>query len=124
PEINHGLLPVTKGMRRAVEKLGVRAAQDLLYWGDLVGAERALAIGAVNEIVATGAVASSAQDACRALRQKDGKLFRAIKRSLNLTAQMSDQALEEMTVADLDAYVSAESSAAARARFLSKNNKG
>jgi hypothetical protein len=37
---------------------------------------------------------------------------------------MSDQALEKMTVADLDAYVTAESSTNARARFLSKNSKG
>lgn len=124
PEINHGLLPVTKGMRRAVEKLGVRAAQQLLYWGDLVGAERALTIGAVNEIVATEEVASRAREVCGALRQKDRKLFHAIKRSLNRTAQMSDHALEEMTVADLDAYVTAESSTTARAKFLSKNSKG
>jgi hypothetical protein len=58
------------------------------------------------------------------LRQKDPKLFDAIKRSLNLTAQMDDRALEDMTVADLGAYVTAESSADARARFLSKSNKG
>jgi hypothetical protein len=37
---------------------------------------------------------------------------------------MSDQALEEMTVADLDAYVTDESSINVRARFLSKNRKG
>jgi enoyl-CoA hydratase/carnithine racemase len=111
-------------MRRAVEKLGVRAAQELLYWGELVGAERAVAIGAVNEIVATEKVASRARDVCGALRQKDRKLFHAIKRSLNLTKQMSDQALEEMTVADLDAYVRDESSINVRARFLSRNGKG
>lgn len=123
PEINHGLLPVAKGMRRAVEKLGVRAAQELLYWGDLIGATRAMTIGAVNEIVPTEDVALRATEICRALRQKDRKLFHAIKRSLNLTVQMGDQALEDMTVADLDAYVTAESSADARARFLSKNSK-
>ncbi|SNT53437.1 Enoyl-CoA hydratase/carnithine racemase [Tardiphaga sp. OK246] len=124
PEINHGLLPVTKGMRRAAEKLGVRAAQELLYWGDLVDATRAKAIGAVNEVVRTEEVEPRATKVCRTLRQKDRKLFDAIKRSLNLTAQMDDRALEDMTVADLGAYVTAESSADARARFLSKSNKG
>jgi hypothetical protein len=58
------------------------------------------------------------------LRQKDRKLFDVIKRSLNRTALLDDRALEDMTVADLEAYVTAESSAEARARFLSKNSKG
>lgn len=124
PEINHGLLPVTKGMRRAAEKLGVRAAQELLYWGDLIDATRAKAIGAINEVVRTAEVAPRATEVCRALRQKDRKLFDVIKRSLNRTALLDDRALEDMTVADLGAYVTAESSAEARARFLSKNSKG
>ena len=121
PEINHGLLPVTKGIRRAAEKLGVRGAQRLLYWGDLVDAQTAKDIGAVNEIVATAEVSTRALDVCRRLRGKDRKLFAAIKRSLNLTSQMSDQALEAMTVDDLGAYLTENTSADARARFLLKN---
>jgi enoyl-CoA hydratase/carnithine racemase len=123
PEINHGLLPVTKGMRRAAEKLGVRAAQELLYWGDFIDASRAKAIGAINEIVHTEEVGPRATEVCRTLRRKDRKLFDVIKRSLNRTALLNDQALEDMTVADLDAYVTADSSTEARARFLSKNRK-
>lgn len=124
PEINHGLLPVTKGMRRAAEKLGIRAAQELLYWGDFIDAARAQAIGAINEIVRTSEVTPRAVEVCRILRQKDRKLFDVIKRSINRTALLDDQALEDMTVADLGAYVTNKSSAEARARFLSKNNKG
>lgn len=123
PEINHGLLPVTKGIRRAAEKLGVRAAQTLLYWGNLVDARKAVEIGAVNELVATPDVMTRALDVCRALCKKDRKLFAAIKRSLNLTGRMDDEALQEMTVVDLGAYLVEESSAGARARFLSKDGK-
>lgn len=123
PEINHGLLPATKGIRRAVEKLGVRGAQSLLYWGDLVDARKAFDIGAVNEIVPTPEVMMRAVDVCRTLRGKDRKLFAAIKRSLNLTAQMNDAALEAMTVDDLGAYLTENSSAEARARFLAKSVK-
>lgn len=123
PEINHGLLPVAKGMRQAVQRLGLRQAQALLYWGDLIGAEKALEIGAINEIVATGDVAGRAVEVCRHLRGKEQKLFAAIKRSLNETAQMDDDALEATTVEDLGAYLNVDSSADARARFLSKNTK-
>ncbi len=41
PEINHGRLPAAKGMRQAVRKLGLREAQILLYWGELVDAQKA-----------------------------------------------------------------------------------
>ncbi len=121
PEINHGLLPVTKGIRQAARKLGLREAQALLYWGELIDAPKALAIGAISEIVPTAEVAGRARDVCRALRAKDTKLFAAIKRSLNRTGHLDDDALAAMTVEDLRAYVAGESAADARARFLSRS---
>lgn len=123
PEINHGLLPATKGMRQAVQKLGIREARALLYWGDLVDAQKAMAIGAIDEIAATADVSRRALEVCRLLRGKDRKLFAAIKRSLNLTGQMDDESLAAMTVQDLGCYLTEGRSADARARFLSKSEK-
>jgi enoyl-CoA hydratase/carnithine racemase len=123
PEINHGLLPAAKGMRQAVRKLGIRQAQALLYWGELVDARKALEIGAINEITTTADVTARAVAVCRYLRGKDQRLFAAIKRSLNLTGQMDDASLEAMTIEDLGAYLGENSSADARARFLSKGSK-
>lgn len=120
PEINHGLLPAAKGMRKAIQRLGLREAQALLYWGELADAKKALEIGAINEIAETSDVAIRALEVCRKLRRKDQKLFAAIKRSLNLTGQMDDPSLEAMTIEDLGAYLTGDSSAGARARFLSK----
>ncbi|WP_375778126.1 enoyl-CoA hydratase/isomerase family protein [Bradyrhizobium sp. ma5] len=123
PEINHGLLPAAKGMRHAVRKLGLREAQALLYWGELVDARKALEIGAISEVATTVKVMDRAVEVCRQLRGKEQKLFAAIKRSLNLTGQMDDASLEAMTIEDLGAYLTGDSSADARARFLSKNSK-
>lgn len=123
PEINHGLLPAAKGMRMAVQRLGLREARALLYWGELVDARTALEIGAIDEIAATSDVTSRALEVCKHLRGKDQRLFAAIKRSLNLTGQMDDASLEAMTIEDLGAYLTGDSSADARARFLSKNAK-
>ncbi len=120
PEINHGLLPAVKGMRQAARKLGQRASRQLLYSGDLIAATKALEIGAVDEIVETDKVADRALSVCRQLREKDRKLFTAIKHSLNLTGQMSDDELDAMTIADLKVYLAEESSADARARFLAR----
>lgn len=123
PEINHGLLPAAKGIRKAVQGLGIREARALLYWGELVDAKKALEIGAIDEIVATSDVTSRALEVCKDLRGKDQRLFAAIKRSLNLTGQMDDASLEAITIEDLGAYLTGDSSADARARFLSKNAK-
>jgi enoyl-CoA hydratase/carnithine racemase len=121
PEINHGLLPAVKGMRQAVQVLGRRAAQSLLYWGELIDASKAIEIGAIDEIVDTSKVRDRAISVCRKLRGKDKKLFAAIKRSLNLTGLMDDDALDAMTINDLKEYLGEKASADARARFLSKN---
>lgn len=123
PEINHGLLPAAKGMRKAVQRLGLREAQALLYSGKLVDAKKALEIGAIDEIAATSDITVRALEVCKHLRGKDQRLFAAIKRSLNLTGQMDDAALEAMTIKDLGAYLTGDGSADARARFLSKNAK-
>ncbi|MCP4616771.1 MAG: enoyl-CoA hydratase/isomerase family protein [Bradyrhizobium sp.] len=120
PEINHGLLPVAKGMRQAALRLGKRAAQTMLYSGSLIDAQKALGIGAVDEIVDTSDVMARAIAICRQLRSKDQKLFAAIKYSLNLTGQMSDEELDDMTVRHLGRYLDNDHSAQARARFLSK----
>lgn len=123
PEINHGLLPVAKGIRQAARKLGIRAAQRLLYWGELIEAPEALAVSAVDEIVETSDVNERAIAVCRHLRSKESQLFAAIKRSLNLTGQLSDDALEAITLDDMHAYLGAETSASARAQFLSRSQK-
>ncbi|MBR0873270.1 enoyl-CoA hydratase/isomerase family protein [Bradyrhizobium tropiciagri] len=123
PEINHGLLPAVKGMRQAAQKLGQRAAKQLLYRGELIDASKALEVGAVDEVVDTDGVTDRAISICRQLRSKDAKLFAAIKRSLNLTGLMSDDELDAMTIGDLAVYLDEDSSADARARFLAKSGK-
>jgi enoyl-CoA hydratase/carnithine racemase len=123
PEINHGLLPAVKGMRQAALRLGHRAARELLYWGDLIGSAQAIKICAIDQIVETAEVSDQAVSICQKLRRKDEKLFAAIKRSVNLTALLDDDALEAMTIGDLKEYLEEDSSAEARARFLAKRKR-
>jgi enoyl-CoA hydratase/carnithine racemase len=110
-------------MRQAVQMLGRRAAQSLLYSGELIDASKAIEIGAIDEIAETDKVRDRAISVCRKLRSKDKKLFAAIKRSLNLTGLMDDDALDAMTINDLKEYLGEKASEEARARFLSRNIK-
>jgi enoyl-CoA hydratase/carnithine racemase len=120
PEINHGLLPAAKGMRQAARQLGRKAAQALLYSGDLIDAAKARQLGAIDEIVETEDVTPRAVAVCRQMRLKDRKLFAAIKRSINLTEQMGDDQLEDMTIDDLGAYLEDQDAANARAKFFQR----
>ena len=51
PEVQLGLLPALGGTQRLPRLIGVRAALDLLLTGKLLGGERALRVGLLDELV-------------------------------------------------------------------------
>ncbi len=123
PEINHGLLPAAKGMRHAMNRLGRRVAERLLYSGDLVSAQEAHAIGLVDEVVGPHELQDRARVQAEKLRGKDMRLFSAIKRTFNDAAHMTDDELEERTISDMKDYLNREEAAAAREQFLQRKAK-
>ena len=54
PEINLGIIPGWGGTQRLPRLIGRTAAMELLLTGDPIDAERALALGLVNAVVAPG----------------------------------------------------------------------
>jgi enoyl-CoA hydratase len=50
PEVNVGVLPGFGGTQRLVRRIGIGRARQLLYTGELIGADEARAIGLANEI--------------------------------------------------------------------------
>jgi enoyl-CoA hydratase len=54
PEVNVGVLPGFGGTQRLARRIGGARARQLLYTGDLVTAEQALAWGLANEVTAPG----------------------------------------------------------------------
>lgn len=120
PEINHGLLPATKGMRQAATVLGRRAARTLLYSGELIGADEALAIGAIDEIAEVDGVNSRAAVIAEQLRSKDQTLFAAIKRTMAKSLMMADAELEKLSTLDMQRYLDRSETAEARAQFFQK----
>lgn len=123
PEINHGLLPAAKGMHKAADLLGFRTARSLLLSGVPISAESALSAGAIDEIVIDGDVVNRAVAKCRELASKDPSLYASIKKTLRQGSRMSDAALLEITLGDMEGYLSDSKSAGARSQFLTKNKK-
>ena len=54
---------------------------------------------------------------------KDPNLYSSIKKALRKGSQMTDAALLEMTLSDLNGYLGDSKSADARSQFLTKNKK-
>lgn len=51
PEVNLGLMPGFGGTQRLAYRVGAGRARELIYTGDIVNAEQALAMGLVNQVV-------------------------------------------------------------------------
>lgn len=123
PEINNGLLPAAKGMRRAMNCFGRRVAEQMLYTGELVGAAKALEIGLINEVVSLGELHDRAREQAEKLRAKDLHLFAAIKRTFTDADGMTDDQMESRTIDDMAAYMNRPETAAAREQFLRRKEK-
>lgn len=91
PEILLGVIPGAGGTQRLPRLVGVGRAKEIIYSGRFVGAEEALAIGLVNEVVAPESVYERAVEVARG--------FAAGPRVALLAAK---QAIQQGSEVDLD----------------------
>jgi enoyl-CoA hydratase len=52
PEVNLGVIPGFGGTQRLARRVGLGRARELIYTGEIIGADKALAIGLVNAVLA------------------------------------------------------------------------
>jgi enoyl-CoA hydratase/carnithine racemase len=117
PEINHGILPVARGIDRATRMLGPKNARRLLYTGDLVDAGEARALGIVDEIVGDDALVDRAIALASALGAKGATLFASIKATINAAGTRTDAELLATTLASFDDYFQTDEMRAGLATF-------
>jgi enoyl-CoA hydratase len=51
PEVNLAVIPGFGGTQRLMRRVGIARARELIFTGDMIGAEQALAMGLVNAVV-------------------------------------------------------------------------
>ena len=51
PEVNLGVIPGFGGTQRLARRIGIGRARELVYTGEIIGADKALALGLVNAVV-------------------------------------------------------------------------
>jgi enoyl-CoA hydratase/carnithine racemase len=104
PEINHGLLPMAKGIQHLVFRIGLQNTKRVLFGGDIFPAAEAAEMGLVDEVVSPEALADRAREWITDMAGKQPALFRALKRTIVQSPFLSDEELEQMTESDFLTY--------------------
>lgn len=104
PEINHGLLPMAKGIQQLVRLIGEKNTKEILFSGEIFGAGRAHSLGIVDEVVEPDQVRARALEWLEEMAAKPPQLFRALKRTVRDSAHLPDEVLEQITELDFHGY--------------------
>lgn len=112
PEINHGLLPMAKGVQQLVRVMGEKATKEVLFSGEIFSAARALEYGLVDEVVPADRLQDRAREWLEDMAAKPPQLFRALKRTVRDSVAMTDDELERLTEDDFLGYFQTAEAAA------------
>jgi enoyl-CoA hydratase len=98
PEVNLGVTPGFGGTQRLPRLVGPAIAKELLFTGDLIGAERAYQIGLVNHVVQPEELMDKALEMAKKIASKGQLAVRMSKQGVNEGMQMDlDRALQYET---------------------------
>ncbi|AGE21998.1 enoyl-CoA hydratase/isomerase [Geobacillus sp. GHH01] len=83
PEVNLGIIPGGGGTQRLPRIVGQGVAKELLYFGEMIDAKRALAIHLVNKVVPADELLPAAKEWAEKLAQKPAIAMRMLKEAVN-----------------------------------------
>jgi len=89
PEINLGILPGGGGTQRLPRLVGLGNAYRLLYTGDVIGADEALRIGLVDEVVPHDQLMDRVRQVAAAIAEKSPAALQFIKDAVKASVRMS-----------------------------------
>ncbi|ADU93862.1 MULTISPECIES: enoyl-CoA hydratase/isomerase family protein [Geobacillus] len=91
PEVNLGIIPGGGGTQRLPRIVGQGVAKELLYFGEMIDAKRALAIHLVNKVVPADQLLPTAKEWAEKLAQKPTMALRMLKEAVNTGANVDLQ---------------------------------
>lgn len=120
PEVNLGIIPGGGGTQRLPRLVGTGAAYKLLYTGDLIGADEALRIGLVDEVVPAAGLRARALALAESIALKSPVALQLIKEAVRASLRVPlDEGLRQETTLFGLAF-SSEDKAEGVAAFLGK----
>jgi enoyl-CoA hydratase len=88
PEVNLGIIPGFAGTQRLPRLVGKGIAKELLYTGDMIGANDAYRIGLVNKVVPSEQLLDSAKELAQKIASKSAVTIRLCKEAVNEGLEM------------------------------------
>jgi len=88
PEINLGIIPGSGATQRLTRLVGPGKARELIYTGDIIGAEEALAMGLVNRVVPHDELMASGLELAQRIAAKGAFALKMAKRSLRMAQEV------------------------------------
>ena len=82
PEITLGLFPGAGGSQRLLRQISPCKARELMFTGDRISAQEALALGLINRVVAAATLMDEALALARRIAEKSPLVLRILKRTL------------------------------------------
>ncbi|MBB3869519.1 enoyl-CoA hydratase/isomerase family protein [Parageobacillus toebii NBRC 107807] len=91
PEVNLGIIPGGGGTQRLQRIVGQGVAKELLYFGEMIDAQRALDIHLVNKVVPSDQLLPTAKEWAGKLAKKPAIAMRMLKEAVNTGANVDLQ---------------------------------
>lgn len=83
PEVGLGITPGFSGTQRLPRTVGAAFAKELIYTGDVIGADRALEIGLVSQVVEPDALMDTVMDLAKRMAKNGRYAVAASKEAIN-----------------------------------------
>lgn len=120
PEIKLGVFPSSGGTFRVARKIGESRAKEMIFLGEAIDAEQALAWGLVNRVVAQGNALAEAREIAQVLAKRARLALQMAKSVINLAFDRPDaEAIAESLKAS-DRVFSSDDAKEGVAAFLAK----
>jgi enoyl-CoA hydratase/carnithine racemase len=118
PEINLGVFPGSGGTVRVTRRIGEGRAKEMMFFGEPIPVETALAWGLINRVVPKGRALAVALEMARKLAAQPQVALRACKRAVDSAFDVTeDRAIaDSMTLSDR-VFASADCTEGVRAFF-------
>lgn len=88
PEITLGLFPGAGGTQRIIRQLPLCRAKEIMYTGDMLTPEEAVAVGLANRVVSHDELMASARETAAKIAAKSPLVLKLLKRTLTDGADM------------------------------------
>jgi enoyl-CoA hydratase len=120
PEITLGLFPGAGGTQRIIRQIPLCRAKEIMFTGEQISAEEAVAIGLANKVVPKAEVMPAAREMAAKMVSKSPLVLKLLKRTLNSGGEMPLSAALAHEQAMIGLVLDAEDSKEGCGAFLEK----